>query len=435
MKKNLVRLLWLGFALTPASAVLPAGAAEKGAPAGVRNPALKKTVSLKSLLEEAARANPGLKAARERWNAAVERPVQARALPDPKVSASRMLENLETRAGPVEGKLSISQGIPFYGKRALRGKAAAEAAEIANQAYRAHELKLRSQMVRAYYDLYFLRRTVEILEEQVDLFRHFARVTEKKYAVGKGHQAMVFRAQAELSRIQNEVVTAEQEVLSALARLNSLLDRKPWKSLGALEPPAFPAVFWEIAELRARALKERPELRALKALESKSEAERRLALKRFFPDFMVGYENTWVKPGATSMPFDGKDAHGVMLGLNIPLWGRSLRAGYREAKAKERAAGLNRRDLENRTLYQVEDLHVRADTAMRLAKVDQNTILPQIRSALKATLSGYESDTADFLDLLDVERTLLRLELGHVRHQVMFHQLVAELERIVGGKL
>ncbi len=392
-------------------------------------------VSLESLVEEALGANPGLKSVRARWEAKRERPRQARALPDPKLTVAYMAENLETRAGPVDGKISVTQGVPFFGKRALRGKAAQEAAEVAHQAYRAQELKLRSQVVRAYYDLFFLRRAVEILGEQVDLFRHFARVAENKYAVGKGHQAMVFRAQAELSRMQNEVITAEQEVASTLARLNSLLDRKPWESLGPLEPPVFPSVFWKVEELRERSLKERPELRALKALESKSEAQRRLAFKRFFPDFMVGYENTRVKPGSTNMSFDGKDAHGVMLGLNIPLWGGSLRAGYREAKAQERAAGLSRRDLVNRTLYSVEDFHVRADAAMRLAQVDRDVILPQIRSALKATLSGYESDSASFLDLLDVERTLLRLELGHVRHQTMFHQLVAELERIVGGKI
>ena len=169
------------------------------------------TLSVDALIGVALNANPGLKAARQRWSAESERPVQAKALPDPQLAVSQMAENLETRAGPIKGKIGISQAVPFYKKRALRGEAAIKRAEAAHQAYRAEDLKLRARVVRSYYELYYLRRAVDILGEQVDLLRHFARVAEKKYAVGKAPQAMVFRAQAELSRMQNNVVTAEQK--------------------------------------------------------------------------------------------------------------------------------------------------------------------------------------------------------------------------------
>ncbi len=426
MKINIFGVICLSVGLMP---VLGAG------PAVAEYPAGEETVTLESLLDEAVRLNPGIQATRERMLAAAERPAQARVLPDPKIAFSLMPESLETRAGPLKGKTSIKQGIPFYGKRALRGEAALKQYEVAKESYRAAELKVRAQVVGAYYELHYLRRAVEILGEQVELFRHFARVAEKKYAVGKQPQAMVFRAQAELSRIQNDVVTAKAEVVSTLARLNSLLDRKPWRKIGRLKPPAFPSVTWRIEDLRKKALNGRPEIRGFKALEGKTEARRKLAFKRFFPDFVIGYEHTRIGGGETKMSFDGKDAHGVMLGLNLPIWGRSNKARYKEAEAKERAATLSRRDLVNRTLFEIEDLHVRADTAMRLAQVDENTILPQIRAALKATLSGYEADAVGFLDLLDVERTLLKLELGHVRHKVMFRQIVAQLERVVGEKL
>ncbi|MFH1723256.1 MAG: TolC family protein [Elusimicrobiota bacterium] len=392
-------------------------------------------VSVDALIEEALQANPGLKAARQRWSAAQERPVQAKALPDPKLTVSQMARNLETRAGPLRGKVGVSQSFPSYDKRALRGKAAARGAEVAKEAYRAEELDVRARVIGAYYDLYYLRRAVEILGEQVQFLRHFSRVAEKKYAVGKGPQAVVFRAQAELFRLQNDVTTVEQEAKSVRARLNALLDRKPWEEIGEPQAPAFPKVRWEVERLRERALKERPELLALEALEGRTEAERKLAFKRFFPDLLVGYEWTRIGAGTTLSSFDGKDAHGLTLGLNLPIWGRSLRANYKEAQARERAATLSKKDLVNRTLAELEDLAVRADTSVRLANVDEESILPQIRAALKSTLSGYESDAVGFLDLLDAERALLTLELGHEKHKVMFHQVVAEMERVVGGKI
>jgi len=414
--------IFLAFALIGAG--LPVQAAE--APA---------RVSLTSILEEAGRTNPGLRAARERWEAALELPAQAKALPDPKLAVSQSAQRLETRAGPLQGKVAVSQGFPFYKKRALKGMAASRQAEVSQEAYRAEELKVRSLVIGAYYDLYYLGRAAQILGEQVQFLRHFSRVAEKKYAVGKGPQAMVFRAQAELFRLQNDVTTVEQEAKSVRSRLNALLDRKPWEEFGQVQAPAFPKVTWKIERLRERALADRPELRALAALEGKSETERKLAFKRFFPDFMMGYEWTRIGAGTTMSPFDGKDAHVLSVGFNLPIWGGGLQANYKEAQARERAAALSKEDLVNRTLARLEDLAVRADTAVRLATVDDESILPQIRSALKSTLSGYESDAVGFLDLLDAERALLTLELGHEEHKVMFHQTVAEMERVVGGKL
>ena len=104
---------------------------------------------------------------------------------------------------------------------------------------------------------------------------------------------------------------------------------------------------------------------------------------------MIGYELTLIGNGTTASSFDGKDAHGITIGFNLPIWGRSNRAAYREAQAGERAAALSSREIENRTLFEIEDLSVRAETSVRLAKLDENTILPQIRSALKATQSGF----------------------------------------------
>ncbi|MFC1678757.1 TolC family protein [Elusimicrobiota bacterium] len=392
-------------------------------------------VSVEALIAEALRVNPGLRAARESWSAALEGPAQAGALPDPKLSVSRMTEEIQTRGGPIRGKVGVAQSFPFYGKRALKGEVAARRADVEKYAYRAMELKVRSQVVRAYYDLHYLRRADQVLGEQVRFLRHFSRVAEKKYAVGRGPQAMVFRAQAEISRLQNDVITAQQEAKSVQARLNSLLNRKPWEDIGPLRAPAFPELHWRLPDLRERALKERPELLALGALEGKSEAERKLAFKRFFPDFVVGYEWTRIGAGSTMSSFDGKDAHGVTVGISLPIWGRSLGAGHRGAKYGQRAATLKREDMVNGTLAELEDLSVRVETAVRLVKVDEESILPQIRAALKSTLSGYESDSVGFLDLLDAERVLLRQELGHVRHKVMFHQLVAEIERIVGGAI
>lgn len=393
------------------------------------------TVSLASVMQEALDKNPGLKAARLTWSAADAIIRKKGALPDPRMSVSHMSKSVQTRGGPIKGKVLVSQDVPFFQKRGLRREAAQRQAEVAQEGYRAKTLSLKMHVVRAYYDLFFVRKAKGILEEQVDLLRHFARVAEKKYSVRKGPQATVFRAQAELSRMKNEVITMDQRQASALAHLNTLLDREPLMEIADLEAPPFPVIAWDKKELRRRALSERPEIKAAQALMGRSRAEKRQALRDFFPDFRIGYEYTRIGGGTTQAAFDGRDAHGLSLGLNLPLWGRAKRSGYLEASAIEAGAAMALREIKNRTQFEVEDLSVRAETAMRVAQVDEDTILPQIRAALKATSSGYESDSVGFLDVLDAERALLKMEIEHLGHIVRFHNLVAELERVVGGQI
>ena len=387
------------------------------------------------LLKEAEANNPAVLARRARWQAALGAATEAGGLPDPKLSVSVMPAALETRAGPVKGKASISQALPFWGKRGLREEAAQGRAGAAEAAYRAKILEVRSQLASTYYDLAFLFEARRIYAEQVELLRHFSRVAEKKYSVGRGAQAIVFRSQAELSRMKNEVFKAEQGAKSARARLAALLGREPAGLFGEPAGLPMPAIAWDKAALGARALLQRPELLALRALENSSEAERRLTLRRWFPDFTVGYERTAIGAGTTNAMFDGKVAQGVTVGLSLPLWFGRNRAGVARGKDARRAAAFDAAGLEYDTRADLETLITDAETFLELAQVDENTVLPQVRSAVQATLSGYEADTASFVDLLDAERAQLVTELGHAMHKSMFWKTSARLERVVGGPL
>ncbi|MDE2237939.1 MAG: TolC family protein, partial [Elusimicrobia bacterium] len=393
------------------------------------------TMTLGQVLERVRQDNLELKASRKAWEAAQERPAQASALDDPMLTVSDMLVPLETRGGPLKGQLAFFQKFPFWGDRALRGRAASMDAEIARQSYRAKSLEILSRTVRAYYELYFLERTADILKEQTSVLERFARVAEKKYAVGREPQAMVFRAQVELAGLATDLVTAQEEIVSAQARLNALLERPPRRPLGAPESPAVLRTAWDAEALSRAALADRPELLALRALKGRRTAEKKLALRKYFPDLTLGYQYSEVGGGETMTSFDGRDAVGVSLGLNIPLWLGKNRAAVRQARASLDASKMSVEDLANRTRFQVVDLLVKVQTAARLYKLYDDTVLPQARSALDSTQSAYEAGSAGFLDFLDAERALLRFALEQERHRVDYAEAVAQLERVVGGPL
>jgi len=401
----------------------------------VSRAASTETLTVESLLKEVEENNPAVRAARERWQGALEIPKSARALPNPRASFDVPLQSVETRGGPIQGKASVSQAIPFPGKRGLVGKVASLEARVAQQGYRAAVLAMRSHAANLALDLYHHRRAVEIFDQQIELLRHFSRVAEKKYGAGRGTQAAAFRAQAELSVLENRRTKMRYNIRAEELRLNSLLGRREGTFVPPIEFQHGKALSGDREELKGRALKTRPELLAAMALEEVGEAKRRLALKRYFPDFLIGYETTRIGSGGSSSNFDGRDAHSIRLGITLPFWRGANRARSSAAQREESAATLEVEDLSRRTLSEVSELFERGLMLLEVTTRHGDVVLPQFRSVLAAAQRGYESDSVSFEFLLDAERDLLDQEIFHVRHHVELAKLGPLMERLIGGSL
>ncbi|MCI5159252.1 MAG: hypothetical protein D3906_12635, partial [Candidatus Electrothrix sp. AUS1_2] len=74
---------------------------------------------LSSYLAQALAHNDTLRAARAKLRATSHKIPQAGVLPDPKVAVQYYLEPKETRTGPQQAALGITQGLPWFGKLAL----------------------------------------------------------------------------------------------------------------------------------------------------------------------------------------------------------------------------------------------------------------------------------------------------------------------------
>jgi len=391
-------------------------------------------LSLSHVIAIANQNNPEIESYRQKWLAAQFAISKSRSFPDPVAQFVKFTDELQTRGGPVEEKYSISQKIPFLGKRGLAGSVAKEDAIIVEQAYKSKSLEIFSNVTGAYYELFYIDKSLLINEELADQVRRFSRVAERKYSIGKSYQANVLRANVELAKILNDVTTLKQKRVSALARLNALLNRPPRENVIPLEPTEFKFHF-TVEDLEKIALENRPEIAAAQALVNRSEAQRSLAVRQFFPDLVLSYEVTKIGSGTSTTRFDGKDAKAIGFKVNLPIWVNRLSPGVKEAQAHQAASESMLKDWKNKTLYDVADLATRAETAGRLVKLYENNVLPQANEALKSSQRGYESDHISFLELLDSIRMLLKMQLEYRRSQATFVQTRAKLERVLGLSL
>lgn len=395
----------------------------------------RRSISLQKLLEDALERNPEIKSAESRWRAWQERPTQVSTLPDPMFSYSRFGESVETRVGPQENVLALSQRIPFPGKLGLKGKMAKQDALAVEQNYEATKRDVVFKVKQAYYDLYWVDQSIAILDQYLQLLQDFTRVAEQKYATGQGIQANVLKSQVEISSTIERRLGYEKIRRGVVARINALLDQPQDTELGMASGIDTARVRLDEDALVSLALSQREELQAVQAMIGKSEFMKSLAKREYLPDFNLRANYIDVSKGVSTAPDAGKNAWSVMVGLNLPIWFGKRNAAVREADETISSNKLAYENLENQVKAEIKDFFYQVQITGRTLDLYEQGLIAQAESSLESALSSYRTGRLDFLNLLDAERMLLNLNLGYVKEQSGYQKQLAALERSVGGEL
>ncbi|HHT9125353.1 MAG TPA: TolC family protein [Candidatus Brocadiia bacterium] len=396
-------------------------------------------LSLNWVINEAIQNNPELQAAYKRWNSAKEKIPQARALDNPIVGYKYTGEEGMTATTPMQHNFFGSQNFPFFGKLRLKGEIASKEANIAEAQYNAIKRSLLARVKNAYYELYYVYKSIRINEENKDLLKGFEEIARTKYTTGVVTQQDVLKAQVEVSKIINELITLERLKETVVARLNSLLNRPPHTPLGVsedFEPAKFTLTLDKLYQMTREIS---PELKQFAYDIEKNDATKRLAKKQYLPDFTVGVEYTdkrFLPSGLEPVGGGVRDEWAGTVSITVPLfqkqrWDAGVRQSVADLEASQRAY----KNMENTAFFGVKDSHFRIQTAERLIELYKNSIIPQAEQSLKAAEIGYQTGKVDFLQLIDSQRVLLFFRLAYYRAVADFEQNFAELERIVGTEL
>ncbi len=392
-------------------------------------------LSLEKLLEEALARNPLIKSAESRWHALQQRPQQVSTLPDPQFGYSRFGENVETRVGPQESVVTLSQSIPFPGKLGLKGKMAEQDALVERQHFDATARDVIYLVKSTYYDLFWVDQSLAILDQYLALLGDFTVVAEQQYATGQGIQANVLKSQVEISNTTKRRFDFEKMRRSVVAKLNALLGRPHEMPLGIASAIDTARLSFDESALLNLALARREEIQSIQAMVGKSEILKSLAKRNYWPDFNLKASYINVSEGLGTAPDAGKNAWSVSVGLNLPIWLGKRKAAVREADAMISANRFAHENLKNQVRSEIKDYYYQIEiTAKTLALYEQG-LITQAESSLESAMASYRTGRLDFLDLLDAERMLLNLKLGYAKEQASYQEHLAALERTVGGEL
>lgn len=390
---------------------------------------------LSELIQEALTENPQIKAAEQEWQAALKKIPQVKSLPDPMLSYSYFGQSVETRLGPQRNKISISQMFPFFGKLSIKGDVANSQAWIIEAQYRAVKEDVMLKVKQAFFSLYWFDKALKISQEEKEVLQRLVGIAQKKYETGQATQQDVLKAQLEISKVLDKILSLNQGRKAVAAEMNALLNRPAETTVGIVDEIVVPGIQFELAELYEWAKENRPELIKAQHLIARNEKSLKLAKKNYLPDFRIMFDYIDIGGGTTASPDDGRNAWMGSIGINIPIWRKRLRAAEAEEATKLGASEDLYRNIENETFSRVNELFFEAKTVEEQIKLYQYSLLPQAEQSFKASEMGYLSGKVDFLNLLESERMILMIKTGYHKAISDLNKSLAKLERIVGKEL
>ena len=388
---------------------------------------------LADVVAEAVANNPEIAAAQRRLDAARQRPVQERSLPDPMISAGYSSNG---RPWPGAGLgteptanigVMVSQELPYPGKLNLRASIASREADAELPQVEAARLSVAARVKQSYYRLAYTYAVDQVLTRNRDLLSTLLQVSEKRYSVGKAAQQDVIKAQTQISILDLQLERVRQERATREGELNALLTLPAGTPVGLPEELHITPFDVSLDSLIAAANERAPMLRRDQIMIDRSQLAVDAARKEYKPDFAItgGYYNQGTMPPMYEFRFDVK----------VPL-----QRARRAAAVAEQLSGVEAaRNTFNSTRLglqgRIQEDYQMASTSVRLARLYQDTVLPQARLALESSMASYQTGAVDFLSVVTNFGTVLEYEMTYFDELASFHTAASRLEEMTGSPI
>ena len=406
----------------------PAGAAPPVAPAGVESGGFWQALgdtTLSRLVSQALRANLDVQAAEARVRGA--RAARAGAtldlVPTVTFASSYTRQRLSAALFPIgvgsfpdqdiwDGGFDASWELDLFGRVRRNVQAQGAFVAVAREDLRDVQVSLSAEVARAYFDLRGAEEQLGVARQNAENQRRTLQVTQERLDAGRGTAFDTERAQAQLSLTQATIPTLEGRVEAAKYQIGVLVGRPPASVADELTPAGtLPELPPSVTVARPDSLiRRRPDVAAAERLVAAQHALVGSAKADYLPRVTVG-----AGAGFTATTFDSLGEHGTFRYAVGPVisWpllnlGR-VKAQVDVARAREAEAQAQYAQATLRALQEVETSLVRyRKSRARVARI-QDAASASERAAELARLR-YTEGVADFLQVLDAERTLLEAQ-------------------------
>lgn len=334
-----------------------------------------------------------------------------------------------------QGGFDASWEVDLWGGVARSVESAKASSEAAEEAKRSALLSSLAEVARDYIQLRGVQTELKIARDNVRTARQSLSLTQQRAAGGVTTDLDVANASAQLRTTLAQIPMLSQQQAQLINALSLLLGQQPNALRSELEamapvPPVPPRVPVGLPSELAR---RRPDVRQAEAQLHATTADIGVAQANFYPSL-----NLTGSFGLQSLQlthaFDlSSKQYAVGPGLTIPIFqGGQLRSTLQLREAQQQEAAVNFQKTVLQALHDVDN----ALTAYQAEQARRDELIQAVsdnQHALVLAQSRYQQGVADFLTVLDAERSLLAAQLQLADSTTTVSSNLVALYKALGG--
>ena len=395
--------------------------------------------TLDSLIKQAIIVSPKLKMLQSKYSAAESNVNVNSNLPDPMLTLGLM--NLPTNTfsftqEPMTGKIvGLSQAIPFPGKLSSIANVSEKDAEIVKQEVNDSRNEIIKNVSQNYYELIFVRKALDVANENLKLLNEIAKVVRTNYSVAKASQQNLFKVELEITNLNDKIVELKNKENSIIAMINAQLLRSQDVPISTGNLPAIQYQKFSQEQLDSLAKQNRPFLTGIQLARQKAELQEKLAKYDYLPNFNVSVQYSQRdRIAKTNTPL--ADFASFMVGISLPLnYGGKVSSKVEQTEAMQymydEQYNLSLQMLNSNFGTAISKLNSLQD---RIKLVEQAQ-LPQAQQTYSAALSSYQVGQIDFINVIDAQNKLYQVETNLYRLKTDYLKEIEELKFLTGTSL
>jgi len=395
--------------------------------------------TLQMLIDKAVEVSPKIKMLEAKKNAADSKIEANSNLPDPMLTLGLM--NLPTNSfsfsqEPMTGKIvGLSQRIPFPGKLSSIADVSKKDVEIVQQEIDDAKNEIIKNVSKNYYGLIYIRKAIDVANENLKLLNEIAKVVRTNYSVAKASQQNLFKVELEITNLNDKIDELKDKENSITAMINAALLRGQNDTIITSTLPEINYYHLSQQYLDSLAVKNRPFLKGINLALQKTKLQESLAKYGYYPNFNVAVQYTQrdrIDKTNTALT----DLVSFMVGVSLPLnYGGKVSSKVDETIAMQdmyrEKYNLSLQVLNSSFGKSVSKLNTLKERINRI----ENAQFPQAQQTFSSTLSSYQVAKVDFINVIDAQNKLYQVETNLYRLKTDYLKEIEELKFLTGTNL
>jgi cobalt-zinc-cadmium efflux system outer membrane protein len=328
-------------------------------------------------------------------------------------------------ADSTEGDLGMSYLFERGKKRQHRLQAAKDATAVMRSQVADNERGLTFEVAQLFINVQLAQSTLDLAQQDLKSFEKTVDISEKLFKAGGSSENDFLKIKLQLLQFQQDVEQAELAKTQALSDLRQLLGYESvpadYDVTGAFDYQPLPLT---LAELQAKAIENRPDLRA--AVQGVTAAGSQLALAK-------ANGKVDVTGSANYSHVNGLSAATFSVSFPLPIFDRNqgeiARTRYAITQAQEQQVAAR-----GQVMTDVRDAYEAVESNDRVARYFRSGYLDVSQKNRDISEYAYRRGAASLLDFLDAERSYRATQLAWRQTIAAYLTALEQLRQAVGTR-